>query len=217
MGRTEHLFMSIKPNESAWNRLEKLNVKIIFFILVFLTVVSIVLRLLTPQGRDQASLGASPTPSSSNISNLTKFRGHSVGDIISGTSLTSFGTLLDTKNIGQEKKYLFSSDYISKPNAVIVDSTNRIIAIEENVLGTSNKEYVSEFTSTLGSPDLELYNLAIGESVKTYVYLNHGIAITAHTTDGSVEQKLFFPPTSREAFLTDHVDTLSLTPTDGPE
>jgi hypothetical protein len=175
-------------------------------LLAIMVVVSLILKLITPN--------YPPTPSQQTPPPSFKppsFEDLRPGEFFDDSASTAFGTLLKSEVVDNKTTHFYASEFKTKPNLVVVDENKKVIFVEENILVSQKKEFLSDFTQEFGEPSLELYNLDLGISVRSYVFLEKGVMVTAHIADGSVEQKWFFVPIAEADFLQQFETKLSKT------
>lgn len=197
------------------NHVQKYHLRYIFGLLAALTCVSIVLRFITPASTSKPT--PSPSPQMVPTGSLNSFLGLRPGLKVSEADLRARGQLLGKVASDSVTTYSLKSVYISKPNKVTIDSQSTILFAEENVLGHKTGDNLQNYIAEYGQPDLVLFNPSISLSVRSNVFLNAGIVVTAHVADGSVEQKWFFPPTDKDNFTKLYGEYLPENLDDSPE
>ncbi|MDA1079638.1 MAG: hypothetical protein O2840_03040 [bacterium] len=107
-----------------------------------------------------------------------------------------------------DEGYLYSSSFAAHPNQVHVDEENKIVFVKEYLTFDPNHtlaQYVTEY----GQPDFALYDSESPETTRSHVFLTAGLVVVAHVDGDVVEQKWFFVPTTKDAFLAGYGSSLS--------
>ncbi len=181
----------------------------IFGALAALTLLSIILRLVTPQ--PTAQITPSPPPISLQPT-LNRYKNILPGDRVTLSDISKVGEVISSSVSANTTTYSLKSAFLSKPNKVVVNIEGEVLFIEENILTSQTKEYLRTYIVAFGQPDLTMFNEQLGDAVKSYIFLNQGVVVTAHELDGSIEQKWYFSPTTKVVFLQTIGKNLSASP-----
>jgi hypothetical protein len=157
----------------------------IFFAVVVL--ISTIFRLITPKPIPSSEFnawGGSITPGFSSVQDAAAI----------------FGEPLDSSNTELGTKVTFTSPYPDLPHEVIATENGTILFVREHLPPYYEKN-VSDYISAIGMPDLILKDQDSKMSLDANVFLQAGIVILSHVSDGTVEQKWYFVPTTKELFL----------------
>jgi len=157
----------------------------IFFAIVVL--ISTIFRLITPEPVPTSEFnawGGSVTPGVSTVQDAAAV----------------FGEPIDSENSDLGTKVTFASDYPEVPHEVITTENGTIMFVREH-LAPDYEKNVSEYISEMGIPNLILKDQDSKMSLNANVFLQAGVVILSHVSDGTVEQKWYFIPTSEELFL----------------
>ena len=171
-----------KNNLNFWKEYWYVGLGIIIFVVL---IVSQIFRLLTPQPVPiQENSWREVTPGYSSLDQLTEKLGPPLS-----TEKNELGTAL-----------YYQSDFPVFPNAVVVDQSNTVQFIKEYIPYDPN-HLLTQYIEQFGQPDLELIDEKTGPATRAHVFLQKGVVIIAHISGGTVEQKWYFSPTTKEAFL----------------
>lgn len=155
------------------------------FVFAFvLLVIAQVLRLLTPPPPLQTNSWNGITPGRSTLSQLDQQFGLPIQ-----TQQSQLGTVLS-----------YQSEFPTLPHQVVVDQENTVQFIKEYIPYSPDLK-IDQYIQQFGQPDLELIEPEAGEAARAYVFLSQGLVIVAHVTDGTIEQRWYFTPTTESAFL----------------
>jgi hypothetical protein len=166
----------------------------------FITVISLIIRALLPEEIPvQENTWNSITPGFSNYEQLVE----------------QMGPPLDSVETEDGFKLDYQSDFLAIPNQVITDKTGTIEFIKEYLLYDPN-HVLKTYKDLYGEPDLVLFEEENSSAIKANVFLEEGLVILAHITDGTVEQKWYFVPTTQDLFLASWGQALS-EDSEGPE
>ncbi|MBD3279333.1 MAG: hypothetical protein GF390_01320 [Candidatus Pacebacteria bacterium] len=162
-----------------------------FFILLAVSfvvvIVSVVFKLFTPPtpklapAQDNSWQGI--TPGFSDLADVQAKMGEPIK-----IEKTTFGTKLQ-----------YRSKYPTMPHEIQTNQQGEVQFIKQ-YLDYENPENINDYQGSFGEADLELFMLN-NSPLKAYIYLDKGVVILAHSSDGAVEQKWYFTPTTKKAFL----------------
>ncbi|MDH5533664.1 MAG: hypothetical protein OEX81_04530 [Candidatus Pacebacteria bacterium] len=102
----------------------------------------------------------------------------------------------------------YQSDFLALPHEVVTDKEGTVSFIKEYLLYDPT-HLLSQYVEDFGEPEIVLFDDQSGTAFKAHVFLDEGLVIIAHIKDGSVEQKWYFEPVSKEIFLKSWGKTLS--------
>ncbi|MFH1958779.1 MAG: hypothetical protein ABIJ22_00395 [Patescibacteria group bacterium] len=162
--------------------------------LVFLLILSAILRTLTPPTPPSHHSNAwnSIVPGISSVADVTKQLGQP-----SGVTKNNYYTTLQ-----------YSSDFPTIPTQVGINKSGVVIFIKERLVYDKNhtlEQYINQFNQ----PELSLFVSDASIAAKAYVFLDEGLVVIAHTQDNTVEQKWYFSPTNQQSFLQSWENELS--------
>lgn len=185
--------------KSSWSDFFTSHWFVILLVLSFiLAVVSIFIRSMLPETTPVGeNTWNNITPGFTNYNQLVEKMGPPLESV-------------ETKD-GFDLKY--QSDFLAIPNRVVTDKDGKVQFIKE-FLKYDENHLLKQYTDKYGNPDLVLTDPESGPAVEAHVFLKQGLVIIAHVNDGSVEQKWYFSPTTRQNFLSSWGKKLS---DDGPQ
>jgi len=162
--------------------------------LVFLLILSAILRTLTPPTPPSHHSNAWNfiVPGISSVADVTKQLGQP-----SGVTKNNYYTTLQ-----------YSSDFPTIPTQVGINKSGVVIFIKERLVYDKNhtlEQYINQFNQ----PELSLFVSDASIAAKAYVFLDEGLVVIAHTQDNTVEQKWYFSPTNQQSFLQSWENELS--------
>lgn len=173
-----------------WKEYWYVAVGILIFVLL---IISQVVRILTPTVVPiQENSWKEVTPGYSSLDQVTEKL---------GPPLTSEPTNLGTA-------LYYQSDFPVYPNEVIIDQTNTVQFIKEYIVYDPN-HLLSQYIEQFGQPDLELFTEETGSARQANVFLTKGLVIISHISGGTVEQKWYFTPTTKDVFMRSWGNTLT--------
>lgn len=143
----------------------------------------------------RVALPAQEPPQQSNTWN-----GATPGYALTDSVLKKLGQPLTSRNTPEGQELSFSSQFPSKPNTIIVDDSGTVSFIKEHIAYDSNHT-LAQYTTQYGEPSFSLFVPEISLALEAHVFLDAGLVVITHQVDNSVEQKWYFEPTTKEAFL----------------
>jgi hypothetical protein len=159
-----------------------------FFAAVFLAfAAAYVLRVLTPpkQPPAQENTWKGITPGKSSLQDIQQ----------------KLGPPIDQQQTPEGLKLKYQSTYPTLPNEVTVQNGSTTVTFIKEFVDFKANEKLQDYITKYGQYDLNLFDQESGFAVRAYVFLKQGVVIIAHSKDGSVEQKWYFEPTTKELFL----------------
>lgn len=152
------------------------------FALVAITI-GYILQALTPPSTETYTWNEI-TPGQSNLNDLTAQMGQPIGQ----------------EAYGDGQKLSYTSDYPTLPQDVILDSAGTVQFIKQ-YLPPNTTENIDDYIAQFGEPDYVLFDTNTGDSYNANVFLQQGVVVFSHFSDGSVNQKWYFQPTTPEIFF----------------
>lgn len=110
------------------------------------------------------------------------------------------GAPLEIKNTELGKEYNYRSNFPTYNTTVLVSDNNEVLFIKERLSYNPEHTLIS-YTNSFGEPQLVLNYPRISHAVKAHIFLNKGLVVFSHISDGSVEAIWYFKPTTEEKFL----------------
>ncbi len=92
----------------------------------------------------------------------------------------------------------YSAPFAEYPTVVEVDSTQKVRFVRER-FDPRDQSKVPAFVAKLGAPDFIQYS--VGGAFPLEVHLRYGVAVARHLSDKSVFEIWYFPPMSKQEFL----------------
>ncbi|HEX7017710.1 MAG TPA: hypothetical protein VF209_02270 [Patescibacteria group bacterium] len=150
--------------------------------IVFLIIISAILRILTP-----------PKPPEDAVSWQGIYPGYTTIQELAAT----FGEPEQVIPSTNGQTLLYTSEYNDRPHQVIADQEGTVRFIKEHLF-YENYPTLDQLVTELGPYELELF---YEEGLKGYVFLSKGVVAIASPATQRITQKWYFEPVPREVFL----------------
>ena len=130
------------------------------------------------------------------------WQGITPGYKITSTISSQLGSPIKVEKLAGERQELSydSQDFKSFHTTVTLSQEGTVDIIKIPV-AYNEDNLLQNYTSDLGTADLELYDTSIGLTAKAHIFLEKGVVIIANETTGVVEGIWYFEPTTEEVFL----------------
>lgn len=97
-------------------------------------------------------------------------------------------------------KVTYTSPFKAIPHEVIADQQNKVVFIRE-LLPADSTLTLEEVKAEFGEPDMSLFHTTIAIGQQAHVFLAKGVVTVANLSDGRIEEKWYFEPTTADAFM----------------
>jgi hypothetical protein len=159
---------------------------------IFLVLLSTIILLATVSFILKRAPISSPTASS--------WRGVRPGETTESELKTKLGDPKNEYQLEEEKIFEYSSDYKFYPNQIHTEK-GKVALIKEQITYERDLNLKS-FIKDYGDPSLIMYEKDLGNSYPLNIFLDKGVLVAAHISDGSVIEIWYFQPVTKEEFMT---------------